>query len=97
MRNKIFISQFFHSETQDGKILLDDHFATTNRHSLVFMKVWRDNRVTKIQTPAGLAFALSFNAGIRYTMVQLIEPNRSILQSLEYELMEVVKVMKDYF
>jgi len=61
------------------------------------MKVWRDNCVTKIQTPAGLAFALSFNAGIRNTMVQLIEHNRSMLQLLEHELMEVVKVMKDYF
>ena len=97
MRNKIFISQFIHSETQDGKTLLDAHVTTTNRHLLVFMKVWRDNHVTKIQTPAGLAFALSFNAGIRNAIVQLIEPNRTILQSLEHALMGVVKVMKDYF
>ena len=97
MKGKIFISQFIHSETQDGKTILDAHFATTNRHLIVFMKIWRDNRVTRIQTPAGLAFALSFNAGIRNTMVQLIEPNRSVLQSLESKLTQIVKGMKDYF
>ena len=96
-KGKIFVSQFIHSETQDGKTILDAHFATTNRHLMVFMKIWRDNRVTKVQTPAGLAFALSFNAGIRNTMVQLIEPNRLVLESIESELTKVVKVMKDYF
>ena len=48
MKGKIFISQFIHSETQDGKTILDAHFATTNRHLIVFMKIWRDNFVTRI-------------------------------------------------
>ena len=97
MKGKIFISEFIHSETQDGKTILDAHFATTNRHLMVFMKIWRVNRITRVQTPAGLAFALSFNAGIQNTMVQLIEPNRSVLDKIESELTQVVKVMKDYF
>ena len=40
---KFFIKSFVHSETQDGKSLLDAHFATSNRHLLVFMKTWRTN------------------------------------------------------
>ena len=97
MRGNLFISEFVHSETQDGKTILDAHFATTNRHLVIFMKVWRNNRVTRVQTAAGLVFALSFNAGIRNTMVQLIEPNRQVLESLERELSNIVKVMKQYF
>ena len=53
--------------------------------------------MTQDGTPAGLAFALSFNVGIRITIVQLIEHNRPVLQSIESELTKVVKVMKDYF
>ena len=32
---QFFIESFIHSETQDGKSLLDAHFATSNRHLLV--------------------------------------------------------------
>ena len=84
MKIMIFISQFVHYEIHDSKTFLNAHFARTNRHLLVFMKIWRDNCVIKIQTPAGLAFALLFNVGIRNTIVQLIESNRSVLHSLEH-------------
>jgi len=97
MYRKIFISEYIHSETQDGKTILDAHFATTNRHLITFMKIWRQNRVTKIQTTKGLAFALSFNAGVRNTMVQLIDPNREVLGQLERELAPIVKKMKLYY
>ena len=39
MRGNLFISEFVHSETQDGKTILDAHFATTNRHLVIFMKI----------------------------------------------------------
>ena len=97
MKNKIFISEYIHSETQDGKTILDAHFATTNRHILRFMKIWRENRITRVQTPAGLAFALSFNSGIRNTMIQLIEPNRNILSNLETKMEKIIKAMKKYY
>ena len=97
MHRKIFISEYIHSETQDGKTILDAHFATTNRHLITFMKIWRQNRITKIQTAAGLAFALSFNAGVRNTLVQLIDPNREVLGQLERELAPIVKKMKLYY
>ena len=31
MKDKLFVKEFLHSETQDGKTLLDAHFVTTNR------------------------------------------------------------------
>ena len=37
---KFFISAFMHTETQDGKSLLDAHFATSNRNLLFSMKTW---------------------------------------------------------
>ena len=36
-KNKIFVSQFIHSKTQDGKTILDAHFATAMRHLATFM------------------------------------------------------------
>ena len=45
-KNKIFVLEFIHSETQDGKTLLDAHFASTNKHLKSFMLVWK-----KIELP----------------------------------------------
>ena len=70
MKNKIFISDFIHSETQHGKTILDAHFASTNRHLKNFMLSYKQNRITRIQTPHGLAFSLPFNSGVRNSMVQ---------------------------
>ena len=36
--NDLFILAIVHSETQNGKTLLDAHFANANGHLLVFMK-----------------------------------------------------------
>jgi len=52
---KFYISAFMHTETQDGKSLLDAHFATSNRHLVLFMKTWRSNRVTRINTARGIS------------------------------------------
>ncbi len=59
--DQLFISAIVHSETQYGKTLLNTHFATTNWHLVNFMKTWQVKRVTKINSPRGLAEALSFN------------------------------------
>ena len=69
MKNKIFINKYIHSETQDGKIIMDAYFVTTNQHMLHCIKVWRENHITRVQPPAGLAFALLFNSDVRNTMV----------------------------
>ena len=97
MKNKIFISDFIHSETQHGKTILDAHFASTNRHLKNFMLSYKQNQITRIQTPHGLAFSLSFNSGVRNTMVQLIEFDEKILEQLSTALNPIVKSAKEYF
>ena len=56
MRGILFISEFIYSEIQYGKAIMDAHFSATNRYLLIFIKIWRDNRVTRVQTLAGLTF-----------------------------------------
>ena len=97
MKNKIFISDFIHSETQQGKTILDAHFASTNCHLKNIMLLYEQNRVTRIQTPYGLTFSLSFNSGVRNTMVQLIEFNKEMLEQLSTALNPIVKSAKEYF
>ena len=80
---KFYISAFMHTETQDGKSLLDAHFATSNRHLVLFMKTWRSNRVTRINTARGLAYALSFNLGMKNSMVQLVEIDRERVERVK--------------
>jgi len=81
---QFFIESFLHTtETQDGKSLLDAHFATSNRHLLTFMKTWRTNRVTRINTAHGLAYALLFKFGLKNSMVQLVEFDFAMLNQLK--------------
>ena len=97
MKNKIFICDFVHSETQHGKTILDAHFASTNRHLKNFMLTYKQNRVTRIQTAHGLAFALSFNSGVRNTMIQLVEFDEGKSALLSTALTQIVKSAKEYF
>ena len=97
MKGKLFVSDFIHSETQHGKTILDAHFASTNCHLKNFMLTYTQNRVTRIQTPHGLAFSLSFNTGVKNTMVQLIEMNEMKLKDISIALDQVVKNSKTYF
>ena len=78
--NDIFVSEFAHSETQDGKTLLDVHFASINWHVTSFMKSYKRNRTTRIQTPSGLASTLSFGSGVRNTMVRLVKYDRATME-----------------
>ena len=80
MKNKIFISDFIHSEMQHGKTILDAHFPSSKRHLENFMLPYKQNQIIRIKTPHGLAFSLSFNSGVRNTMVQLIEFNEKTLE-----------------
>ena len=94
---KFFIESFIHSETQDGKSLLDAHFATSNRHLLVFMKTWRTNRVTRINTARGLSFALSFNLGLKNSMIQLVDVNHTRLENIRLVFDKLIKECSDYY
>ena len=93
----IFISEFIHSETQDGKTILDAHFASMNRHLVSFMKMYKQNRITRVQTPRGLASALSYRSGVRNTMVQLVEHDCDTMDLWARKIEPTAKKAREYF
>ena len=80
-----------HTETQDGKTILDLHFGVSTKQINTFMKTWRRNRITKIQTPKGLALALPYNKVMRNCIVQLVEFDVAVLNTIK----DVLEDMKD--
>ena len=48
--NKIKVTRYIHTETQDGKGLIDAHFAKGTAHLLKFMKTSQQNRIQVIAT-----------------------------------------------
>ena len=95
--NKVFVSEYLHSETQDGKTILDAHYGTCVRHLKKFMKVWRPNVVTRIQTPKGLAFALTYSGGLLNSIVQLVEIDHTKLESIRQRFEPITHKLKEYF
>ena len=93
----LFISAFVHTETQDGKTLLDAHFARCIRFLSHFMKTWKRNKITRINTPRGLGFALAWNGGMCNVMVQVVRTDKLQLIALEKKLETVIKKLKKYF
>ena len=94
---KVFISEYLHSETQDGKTILDAHYGTCVRHLKKFMKVWRPNVVTRIQTPKGLAFALTYSGGLLNSVVQLVQIDHMKLETLRQKFEPITQKLKEYF
>ena len=92
-----FISSIVHSETQYGKTLLDAHFATTNQHLLNFMKNFKNIRVTRINCPKGLAWALLFNKGVKNSMIQLMDFDRESLQKIQLILKDATSKCAKYY
>ena len=60
--SQIRIVRFIHTETQDGKGLIDAHFAKGTAHLMKFMKTSQQNRIRTIATAKGLAAALAWGA-----------------------------------
>ena len=67
------------------------------RHLATFMTSWRNNYVTKINTPQGLGYALSWNGGMKNCMVQTIELDIDHLDKLEDKFESIVDKWKLYF
>ena len=97
MYRNIFISEYIHSETQDDKTILDAHFAVAVITLLEFMKTCRANRITKIQTPSGLAKALSYRGGTPNSIAHIIELDRSWLEQIKNMIKGAIKDGKQYF
>jgi hypothetical protein len=94
------IRSFVHSETQDGKSLLDAHFAHATALIKRFLKRVRQNLLNKVTSPAELAEALADQGGLKNCGVQLIifdlEVTRK-LEELKQQLSGACKQMGDYF
>ena len=95
--SQIRIVRFIHTETQDGKGLIDAHFAKGTAHLMKFMKTSQQNRIRTIATAKGLAAALAWGGGIQNSFVQLITLDREKLQKLSAAIGKVVKEAKGYF
>lgn len=66
------IKKFMHSETQDGKCLIDAHFAHATFHVLRYLKSIRRNRTQQATTPLELVIALASFGGLQNCGVQLV-------------------------
>jgi len=91
------IIQFIHTETQDGKTVLDAHFATCMRFLTHFMRTWYKNRVTTINTPNGLGYALAWKGGIPNVMVQVVKINRHHVEKIFKKFQPISNQLKKYF
>ena len=96
-KDHILIEQFIHTETQDGKTVLDAHFARCMRFLKVFMKTWRMNCITRINTPNGLGYALAWKGGITNVMVQVVKINRTFVSKLQDTFKPAIEKLKQYF
>ena len=95
--NQFFIESYQHSEIQDRKSLLDAHFATSNCHLVTFMKTWRGNCVTRINTAKGLSHALPFNVALKNSIIQLVELDRSRLEELNKNFTNLMNQCGQYY
>lgn len=94
---KMFIQKLIHSETQDGKDLVDAHFAKMVEHLIVYVKHSRQNMIHHIKSPRGLAAALAWNNGVANSIVQLVEVGRDRLEKVVKMLTPMCKKLQKYF
>eukprot|EP00049_Salpingoeca_infusionum_P016223 m.329378 g.329378 ORF g.329378 m.329378 type:complete len:600 (+) comp16036_c0_seq29:1865-3664(+) len=66
----VTVTRFVHSETQDGKCLIDAHFAQGTHHCVQYLKTGKD-----VATASELYCALASHGGIPNSFVQLIRLN----------------------
>ena len=98
-KDVFFIRKIIHSETQDGKGLVDAHFAMCMRHLLKYMKTnpFSTNKIRHIKTPRGLAYALAWADGVVNSIVQLVEIDRVRMQKITEFWQPYCKEMGKYF
>ena len=61
------------------------------------MKTWRDNRVTRINTAKGLSHALSFNLGLKNSIIQLVELDRNRLEEMKNIFTSLMNQCGEYY
>ena len=93
--NYLSLSSFIPKPKMEKHNLI--HFAKAAAFLKRFMKTWYRNKVTKINTPRGLAHALSWNGGMQNVAVQLVELNASYCDEIRKNLSPLSKKLSEYF
>mmetsp|Transcript_13039 Transcript_13039/g.16949 ORF Transcript_13039/g.16949 Transcript_13039/m.16949 type:complete len:222 (-) Transcript_13039:87-752(-) len=93
----IRVSEFIHTETQDGKGLIDAHFARGKHHCHSFMRTARRNTIREIASARGLAAALAWNGGIQNSCVQFVQLDRKHLVDIKNMMKKAKKELSQYF
>ena len=75
----IRITRFTHTETQDGKSLLDAHFARGTKQVIKYIKTCSSVQNKKVASSIELAMALAWNGGIQNSSVQHVKIARDHL------------------
>ena len=97
-KGRFYFKSVIFSETQDGKGPADSLFANSMHHICNrFMKCYRQNRITRINTCRGIGFALSWNGGIKNGIIQLLEVDREHLDKMKKFMGKACSKMKKFF
>ena len=87
-----WIKRFLHTETQDGKGVIDAHFSTGMRHV-----IRRINEGVDVRTPGKLYAALSSHGGPKNTTVKLHRLDLGRMSQLEKACEIILKREKVHF
>ena len=63
---------------------------------ITFYETWGKNKITQINTPRGLGFALGWNGGMSNVMIQVVQTDKTYVMSIESKLQPVIKQLKKY-
>lgn len=94
------INNFVHTETQDGKSLLDAHFAHATAIVKRYLRRVRNNRLNKVTSPSELVDAISSRGGLQNCGVQLVGFDDDVakkLKMLSDDMSLASKKLKEYF
>lgn len=78
------IRNFIHTETQDGKSLLDAHFAHTTALIMRYLRRVQDNQLNKVTSASEMIVdGLCFLAGLQNCGAQLVGFDKEVAEVLD--------------
>ena len=91
------ISRMIHTETQDGKGLIDAHFAQGSHQIHRYVATTKTNQVKKVATGQDVARALGWGGGINNSSVMLVSVNSIRQDLIKKRLSKLSVTAKSYF
>ena len=94
------IRTFIHTETQDGKSLLDAHFAHATALIKRYLRRVNDNQLNKVTSASEIVEALSSRGGLQNCGTQLVSFDSDVcskLDDLAGRFGDIPNKMKEYF